>query len=215
MKLRKTKTKEKAEEKHMSFLAGLGNLDWGGIDLLQRILLVTDGTLTDILQVAFREPIGVRKLDPDIADMSVEALELQPGETRMDRSVVLYGQKTGTNYVYADSTLVVERLPKKLQDELLNSDKPIGRLWSQHKVEVRKEMLHVSKCSPARLLPHFKYMTENEQLFRRSYRLITSGRPVIIITEYFPSGLLGDGVSRSSFRDTSSLIQSGAVLQMP
>jgi len=199
----------------MSFLAGLGNLDWGAIDLLQRILLVTDGTLTDILQVAFREPIGVRKLDPDITDMSVEALELQPGETRMDRSVVLYGQKTGTNYVYADSTLVIERLPKKLQDELLNSDKPIGRLWSQHKVEVRKEMLHVSKCSPGRLLPHFTYMTENEQLFRRSYRLITSGRPVIIITEYFPSGLLGDGASRSSFRDTSSFVQSGAVLQMP
>jgi len=199
----------------MSFLAGLGNLDWGAVDLLQRVLLVTDGTLTDILQVAFREPIGVRKLDPDITDISVDALELQPGETRMDRSVVLYGQKTGTNYVYADSTLVIDRLPKKLRDELLNSDKPIGRLWSQYKVETRKEMLHVSKCSPGRLLPHFKYMTENEQLFRRSYRLITSGRPVIIITEYFPSGLLGDGVSRSSFRENSGLIQSEAVLHMP
>ena len=199
----------------MSFLAGLGNLDWGAVDLLQRVLLVTDGTLTDILQVAFREPIGVRKLDPDITDISVDALELQPGETRMDRSVVLYGQKTGTNYVYADSTLVIDRLPKKLRDELLNSDKPIGRLWSQYKVETRKEMLHVSKCAPARLLPHFKYMTENEQFFKRSYRLITSGRPVIIITEYFPSGLLGDGVSRSSFRENSGLIQSEAVLHMP
>ncbi|HLY98535.1 MAG TPA: chorismate pyruvate-lyase family protein [Candidatus Angelobacter sp.] len=209
MKLGKANTKEKQE--NMSFLAGLGNLDWGAIDLLQRILLVTDGTLTDILQVAFREPIGVRKLDPDITD-SVDALELQPGETRMDRSVVLYGQKTGTNYVYADSTLVIDRLPKKLQDELLNSDKPIGRLWSQYKVEVRKEMLHVSKCAPGRLLPHFQYMTENEQLFRRSYRLITSGRPVIIITEYFPSGLLGDGGSRSSFRERSGLIPSETIL---
>jgi chorismate-pyruvate lyase len=173
----------------MSFLAGLGNLDWGAINLLQRILLVTDGTLTDILQVAFREPIGVRKLEANIADVSVDALELQPGETRMDRSVLLYGQKTGNNYVYADSTLAIDRLPQKLREDLLNSDKPIGRLWSEYKIETRKEILHVSKCSPSQLLPHFNSMAENELLLRRSYRLITSGHPVIIITEYFPSGL--------------------------
>jgi len=74
----------------------------------------------------------------------------------MKRDIVLYGQNTGNNYVYAESIVAIDRLPKGLRDELVDSNKPIGRLWSEHGVEdTLRELLHVSKCSPPELLAYF------------------------------------------------------------
>jgi chorismate-pyruvate lyase len=172
----------------MSFLADLGDLDLVSIGLLQRILLVTDGTLTDLLQVAFLEPIGVLKLAVNVGKMRtpLEPLELKRGDHCMNRSILLYGRNTGNNYVYAESTVAVDRLPKEFCEELIGSSKPIGRLWSEHGVETRKELLHISKCSSPALLAHFSLTAAHCLLLKRSYRLVTSGRPVIVITEYFP-----------------------------
>jgi chorismate-pyruvate lyase len=172
----------------MSFLADLNDVDLVSIGLLQRILLVTDGTLTDILQVAFLEPIGVLKLAMDVGKtfMPVEPLELQSGELRMKRSVLLYGQNTRNNYVYAESTVALDRLPKGFSQELVDSSKPIGRLWSEYGIETRKEFLNVSKCAPPELAKHFNSSAASELFLKRSYRLVTSGHPVIVITEYFP-----------------------------
>ena len=45
----------------MGFLAQFDGFDASSLDLLQRILLVTDGTLTDTLEAAFLGPIGLGK----------------------------------------------------------------------------------------------------------------------------------------------------------
>src|SRR5258708_26925271 len=166
----------------MSFLAGLGDFDWVSIGLLQRILLVTDGTLTDILQIAFLEPIGVLKLAVDVGKTCIplEALELKPGDVRMKRDIVLYGQNTGNNYVYAESTVAIDRLPRGLREELVDSNKPIGRLWSEHGVETRKELLHVSKCSPPELLAYFCPTPMHSLLLSRTIPLLYIPSPLII-----------------------------------
>jgi chorismate-pyruvate lyase len=181
----------------MSFLNEISDFDLSSIELLQRMLLVTDGTLTDLLQVAFLEPIGVLKLKMDVGktSMPVEPLELKAGEVRMERSILLYGQNTDKNYVYAESTLAIDRLPARLREQLIGSNKPIGRLWSEHEIETRKELLHVSKCSPSKLLPYFVSTAASNLLLRRSYRLVTRKQPVIIITEYFPDSYKTSAVS--------------------
>ena len=46
----------------MAFLAQFGDFDASSLDLLQRVLLVSDGTLTDTLEAAFLEPISLRKI---------------------------------------------------------------------------------------------------------------------------------------------------------
>jgi chorismate-pyruvate lyase len=171
----------------MSFLAALSDFDLTSIGLLQRVLLVTDGTLTDILQVAFRESIGVRKLATEVGKPCVlDPLELKPDDVRMKRDILLYGQNTGNNYLYAESLLAIDRLPNGLRKELVESNKPIGRLWAEYRVETRKEILHISQCSPCELLPYFSSTSASGLLLRRSYRLLMGGRPVVIITEYFP-----------------------------
>lgn len=159
----------------------------GSLDLLQRILLVTDGTLTDTLETAVLEPIGLKKLTSDISITSsrVEALELDAGQPVMRREILLFGETTGANYVYAESLLALNRLPEQLREELIHSGKPMGRLWSEYKLESRKELLEIEYRPLDDLGAYFKPSSLN--LLSRRYRLISGGKPLSVIRECFPT----------------------------
>jgi chorismate-pyruvate lyase len=105
----------------LGFLAQFDGFDPSSLDPLQRILLVTDGTLTDTLEAAFLEPIGLRKIAADIgpARAPVTELDLTRGERILDRKIVLYGETTGRPYIYAESLLALDRLPSCFRDELM------------------------------------------------------------------------------------------------
>lgn len=183
----------------MSFLACLHDFDLNSIGLLQRMLLVTDGTLTDLLQVAFLEPIGVRKLTMEVGKASepMLPLDLKAGDEQMYRAIVLYGQNTGNNYVYAETIVALDRLLPQIRKDLIDSDKPIGRLWGEYGVETRKEFCDVSRCSQPALRPYFEATAASDGLLRRSYRLVNKGRPVMIITEYFPDRYVAQGIQQA------------------
>ena len=81
-----------------------------GIDVarlapLQRILLITDGTLTEILEAYLFEPIELVKLSERLLKShEVSALvELEDGERVMERKINLRGAKSGRLHVYAES----------------------------------------------------------------------------------------------------------------
>lgn len=156
--------------------------------MLQRILLVSDGTLTDTLEAAMLEPILLSKVSINVAPApaAVPSLELEPGSTIMDRKILLFGATTGRNYVYAESHLAVDRLPENFRRELMESDKPMGRLWSDYRLETWKELLFVAREPVARLAAYFPYATHDD-LLSRHYRLISGGRPLMVINEYFPA----------------------------
>jgi chorismate-pyruvate lyase len=172
----------------LAFLTQLGDFDPGALGMLQRILLVSDGTLTDTLEAAMLEPIHLSKVSVDVlpAPVPVPSLELDAGRTIMDRKILLFGATTGRNYVYAESQLAVERLPEDFRRELIESDKPMGRLWSEFRLETWKELLFVAREPVARLAAYFPYAT-HEDLLSRHYRLISGGRPLMVINEYFPA----------------------------
>ncbi len=171
----------------MGFLSQFDGFDPSSLDPLQRILLVTDGTLTDTLEAAFGEPIGLRKIALDIvpADRPVEDLDLTQGETLLDRKIVLYGETSGRPYIYAESKLALDRLPARFRDELLRSDTPMGRLWSEYRLETWKELLYVGRQAAAYRAAHLQ-VTPDAELLARRYRLISGGRPLMIIEEQFP-----------------------------
>ena len=171
----------------MGFLAQLDGFDPSSLDPLHRILLVTDGTLTDTLEAAFLEPIGLRKLSADIlpAREPVDGLDLATGERILDRKIILYGETSGRPYIYAESLLALDRLPPRFREELMHSDTPMGRLWSEYKMETWKELLHVARHPAADLDEHLQIAADTECLTRR-YRLISGGRPLMVIQEQFP-----------------------------
>jgi chorismate-pyruvate lyase len=172
----------------MPFLAQFGDFDASSLDLLQRVLLVSDGTLTDTLEAAFLEPISLRKIAIQVvpARRALPELDVLAGEQLMERKSLLCGESSGRAYVYAESVLVLDRLPSRFREELVESDMPIGRLWSEHKLETWKELLTMSRHPMCGLAAHFQTAPESDCLVR-SYRVISGGRPLMAITEHFPA----------------------------
>jgi chorismate-pyruvate lyase len=171
----------------LDILERLEGLQFRGLDPLQRILLITDGTLTEILEATLLEPISLVKVAQDFipAAESDAMLEPEQGEIFMERQILLRGSRSGRNYVYAKSVLAVDRLGSKFRDELLESQTPLGRLWLEHKLETFKELLEVRCLAADGLARHFDCPASG-LLLARTYRVYSRSRPVMSITEYFP-----------------------------
>ena len=172
----------------MAFLEQLNGFDTSALDVLQRILLVTDGTLTDTIEAAFSEPISLHKLESETrqACCPITELDLHATETVMTRTVLLLGKYSGAVYVCAKSLLAVDRLPSQLRQDLLATNIPLGRLWSQHRLETWKELLSIDTTSEADIAQYFN-LSKDCTLLSRTYRLFSGGRPLMLITEYFPT----------------------------
>ena len=152
-----------------SSLTGLGPLS-----LLQRVLLMSDGTVTDIVEAAFEEPVRLVKLRMETVPAAepVAAPGIAAGAPLMRRQIMLQGASTGTTYVHAETLIALDALPPGFREELMETDAPIGRLWAQYQLETRKEMLRIWRTPGGDLA--------------RTYRVFSSGKPIMLITEQFP-----------------------------
>ena len=172
----------------INVLAKLDGLGVNRMDPLQRVLLITDGTLTEILEATFFERIQLIKVAQQVipANASHVQLEPDPREVLMERQILLRGSESGRNYAYAESLIAVDRLAPSFRDELVESNTPLGRLWLEHKLETFKELLGVRCQSPSNLSHYFE-CGETSLLLVRTYRVFSGGRPVMVITEHFPT----------------------------
>jgi chorismate-pyruvate lyase len=169
----------------------IDGFDLSPIALLQRILLTTDGTLTDTLEVAFLEKIDLVRLDIRRSQTvaAVPELELEEGAEMMERKILLRGRRSGVNYVFAKSLLALDRLDSRFRDKLVNSDMPLGRLWQEHRLETWKQKLNICRRPAAELAVHFGIDSQVE-ILARSYRVFNNRRPIMWITEYLPQRYL-------------------------
>ena len=172
----------------IDILAKLNGLDVTSLEPLQRVLLVTDGTLTEILEANFFERIRLVKVSQSVisATASHALLDPSPGEALIERKILLQGAESQRNYAYAESLIAVDRLGQSFRDELLNSDTPLGRLWLEHKLETFKELQEV-RSQPADGLYRYFECTDATPLLVRTYRVFSTSRPVMVITEYLPT----------------------------
>ena len=163
------------------------------LGLIARLLLISDGTLTDMVEAAFLEPIELVRLsiDSDEATVHDDVLEIKPGDPLMRRRILLQGGVSRTNYVYAQTLIALNSLPEAIRDGLMRSGSPIGRLWVQHKLETRKEMLSMWREPAGELGRHFGIAADAE-VQGRTYRIFSGGKPSMLISEYFPA-MLGEG----------------------
>jgi chorismate-pyruvate lyase len=175
----------------MSFLQRIDALQQNSLSPLSRILLASDGTLTDVVEAAMLEPIRLKRLHIETLPLAarMDPLNLDAGARVMERRILLYGSRTGHNYVYAESFLALDRFPPAVSQALTDSDTPVGRLWSDHKLEGRKELLEAS-CIPASgPLAAFFPDHRGANIVMRRYRMISNCHPLILITEFFPATL--------------------------
>jgi chorismate-pyruvate lyase len=174
----------------MSFLEQLDAIGGRSLNLLQRLLLVNDGTLTDALEAAFLEPIALVRLSVDVSSASDCPLDLAPdaGLPVMHRRILLRGSISLRNFVFARSWIALTRLPAAMRSELVESGKPIGRLWSEYRLETAKEVLRFWREPAGELSIHFDGAPD-ATILARSYRVLQRGIPLMVIAEYFPANL--------------------------
>ncbi|MDM8565603.1 chorismate lyase [Candidatus Halobeggiatoa sp. HSG11] len=153
----------------------------------QRILLVADGTLTKILEAHLTEALEVVKLSEEVITITQDILplEIKTGCEVIKRNILLQGQITQRNWLYAESIIVLERLDKEFREELIESDIPIGKLWLEHKIETFKEII-TSAREPANDLSEYFNVSREEKVLYRTYRVFSKQQPVMMITEKFP-----------------------------
>jgi chorismate-pyruvate lyase len=201
--------------------------DFTSPDPVQRLLLTTDGTLTELLEALNGEKICVIVLRQEIApaETNIETLAVTTGEPLLKREVILTGQRSGDAYVYAQSLIAIERLDDRLRRGLLTTDVPLGKLLKKNRIETFKEVLD-SGVKPSRELSAWLSVPPGTLFLFRSCCVSCNGKPVTLISEhvrYFLNqrpGSLRRGLSPSTpphpfereefFHDTSLLAVSHA-----
>lgn len=155
---------------------------------LQRLLLVTDGRITDIVQAYSGETVEAVKIQQKlvISGSRFSPLQLKGGYQLLERSILLQGQETKTNYLYADSQIVLERLDEEIRDELIFSRQPIGKLLRENKIETYREILDCG-IEPAGKLAQYFDIEPTAEIIYRTYLVLMDGLPVMQITEKFPT----------------------------
>jgi chorismate-pyruvate lyase len=174
-------------KKHLQESLNYVHITPSTLSTFQRILLTTDGTVTDILEAYLFEQIRVIKLSEQLVllDEELPLMNLKVGTEVIVRKVLLQGKISRKNAIYAESIVVPENLEEKFRKTLLETKRPIGKIWFEQKVETFKEILDSKKELAGDLANHFNIESSDEML-SRTYRVVTSGKPVMTITEKFP-----------------------------
>jgi chorismate-pyruvate lyase len=154
-----------------------------------RALLMTDGTVTKILEAYFWEPVDVVTLQQELvrAEYPMEWIPVSAGDPVLIRRAQLSGADSGRLYAIALSVIRPELIPEGFRQRLIDREIGIGVLIRDSGLESYREVLDVG-IEPAgvgggAILP------ERSDLVFRTYRIIIDGEPVILITESFPLDL--------------------------
>ncbi|MGA2120500.1 MAG: beta-ribofuranosylaminobenzene 5'-phosphate synthase [Methanoregula sp.] len=161
----------------------------GRISPVQKFLLGTDGSVTQLLESITGKKVVIRTLVQDIvpADCTTaDHLRIAEGDPVNFRIVEITTEENGEVLIYAISHTPIRRLSPEFRDDLMKADIPIGKIIKQHNIEARREIL------TARVLPATEEagklfsICRNEPLLSRQYQIIHGGKPLIFIEERFP-----------------------------
>jgi chorismate-pyruvate lyase len=146
-----------------------------------RALLVTDGTVTKILEAYFWEPVRVETVEQRFEDAAapVPWVEVAVGDRCLVRDARLVGAHSGRAFAEAFSVIRIAFIPADFRDRLIRREIGIGVLIRDSGLESYREVLDMGLETDRGGRP---------QVFR-TYRIVIDGQPVILITEYFPLAL--------------------------
>lgn len=157
----------------------------------QRALLVTDGTVTHLIEAYMFSPVEVVPLRETEQALGIEYawLELPIGDPVVTREVVLQTPATDTQtpkiHAYAISHLIYERLPNSVVEGLKSRTGGLGALLQRTIWETRRDLLWWG-VERAVGLPDAIAHLESKLFLSRTYRVVAKKDPLMLITEKFP-----------------------------
>jgi beta-ribofuranosylaminobenzene 5'-phosphate synthase len=159
---------------------------------LQKILLLTDGSVTNLLEVVAGERIEVHTLAQQVvrADRDEAAdLGIEIGDLINFRVVDLVGSESTRTYVHAISHTPLDRLGPEFRDDLMAADIPIGRILQRYHMETRREIRDIRPIRADRNLARTFDVPAESVLFSRRYCIVHEQQPLIFIEEIFSPAL--------------------------
>jgi chorismate-pyruvate lyase len=171
-------------------------------DTLLRLLLLSDGTMTRLLEGICLTTIGfelAEQFETVLSDQDAKSLSLPKGEkaikrqgwlTQGDRSENTTGQKwagTTRRLVHVMSILPTSILTAKLHHEILLGKKPLGQIIHEQRYLFRRDDIEIGQFFLPDIAKGFG-LTSNEPLWARRYQLALSNEI---------SGLLFETISPS------------------
>ena len=110
-----------------------------------RALLVTDGTVTKMLEAYFWEPVVVDTLRQEFitAEAEIPWIEIAAGDRIMVRRARLRGADSGKHYAHAFSVIRTELIPPMFRQRLIDREIGIGALIRDSGLESYREVMEV------------------------------------------------------------------------
>jgi len=184
----------------------------GHLSPVQKILLGTDGSVTQLLEAVTGHAVTIRTIEQAVvpADAVVAGnLGVPEGEPVNHRVVELKDATNGQVLIYAVSKTPLSRLNPCIREDLMKADIPIGKIIRQHRIEARREIVCARAAPASSETAKIFHILRNEPLLTRQYRIIHRGEPLILITEQFPYNRFLD--ERRVIVETGSRIHLGLI----
>jgi chorismate-pyruvate lyase len=159
---------------------GGGAVELQSLPPFLRALLVTDGTVTKILEAYFWEPVEVQTLRQELVETErpIDWIDLDAGAPVLVRHAQLRGTDSDLVFATAFSVIRTERIPPAFRRRLVDREIGIGVLIRDSGMESYREVLEIGVEAAED--------GHGGELVFRTYRIIINREPVILITESFP-----------------------------
>ncbi len=164
----------------------LGEIAPGQLDSFLRCLLFTDGTVTRTLEVETLSGVAVNVIGQGPAALGEEAaehLEASTADEAVRRRVTIGPASGAAPAIWAESHILPERLPGEFLAVLDGSRDGIGGSLQRFELESWREMLWYGLDEP----PEWSFVAPRapSPVLTRLYRVISGGRPALLIAESF------------------------------
>ncbi|HEC56868.1 MAG TPA: chorismate lyase [Candidatus Syntrophoarchaeum butanivorans] len=160
------------------------------LPFLQKLMLLTDGSMTLLLEIYTGHPVVVETLTQKII-MANEDIALRLGVALGDsvnyREVILKDGTTDRPLLYAISLAPLSRLTDEFREDLLRADIPIGKIMKIHGLEFRRELVAIGKERATGRVIQIFGLDEGEYILKRVYNIIHRKEILISIMEAFPA----------------------------
>jgi beta-ribofuranosylaminobenzene 5'-phosphate synthase len=157
---------------------------------VQKILLASDGSITRILEILTNKPVIVETVKRAVirADEGLaEWFNVNVNSEINYRVVYLKNPHIKRALILAKSWIPLTRLNGEFFNDLTQTDVPLGKIISKHKLEVRREILNINLIAADVDAAKAFQINIKSPLLSRVYNIIHRKAVLMKISEVFPS----------------------------
>jgi len=160
---------------------------WFELPLCARLLLVTDGTVTELLEALTGEPLalGLKKQSVDRTENHTAIVPPDGHSSCLHRRITLRGEKSGQDWLYAESVILHQNLEPGARQMLEQQQIPLGAILDRQLPDNHREIVDCGYRDHP-VAAHHLGLADDHLFIYRIYRILAQASLIAVITEWFP-----------------------------